>query len=152
MFEIHLWDGHPCLTTAEASNCTKSCLIDRSTCPMAGMGPPLHRARKVPLTYSLVGFTLFTCVSSGGDFYRSTSARCDSHYSASRSVVFHPEPPTLSVVFRLAAYCCFLAYSCFYSGPPQSFLTFLQECHSRNRLLILGITGLPGCVWHAYHL
>ncbi len=77
---------------------------------------------------------LFTCVSLGGHIDRSGFARCDSCYPAIRSVVLHPEPPTLSLVFSLPAYRCFLTCSHFHSGPPQIFLSFLSVCRSRNRL------------------
>ncbi len=77
---------------------------------------------------------LFTCVSLGGHIDRSGFARRDSCYPAIRSVVLHPEPPTLSLVFSLPAYRCFLTCSHFHSGPPLIFLSFLSVCRSRNRL------------------
>ncbi len=46
VFEIHLWEGHLPLTPAEASNCTKSGLTDRSACPMPGKEPPPYPMHK----------------------------------------------------------------------------------------------------------
>jgi len=46
IFEINLWEGHPFLTSAEVSNCTKSGLTNRSVCPIAGKGLPLNQMHK----------------------------------------------------------------------------------------------------------
>ncbi len=157
----HVWDPPMgSLTSAEASNYTKSGLTDRSACPMAGKGPPLNRAHIAPAraTFPQLKFAsldlwnlltarwfwLHFTVYRRTHLWISLCQACLSIYQVSCFC----KPPTLALITRLpASYLSFTIVRCYCLFPNRVRLPPWTTCRepARPHALLRCLYGSSTC-------